>query len=157
MRGIATGALLLGFCVSVQVQAQSVLPESDLPPASYGDGFPDRYSKLEYEPQHIPEGLPVEVPVITYSPFRQGVATVERTLGSEIPYDRSVAVVTIEHKFGDPIYLVSTGFRTITVTWIGERYVRLDKGIGHVVSIEEIFDLVDRKWLVRHTITYRWP
>ena len=129
--------------------------EKILPPVSYGDGFSDRYSIIKLDKPNMPDGLPIEDPVVIFSPLKLGSATVERTSGTEVPYDRSVGIVTVEHKFGDPIYFVSTGFRTITVTWIGERFVRLDKGIGHIVSVEEIYDLVERKWLVRHTITYR--
>ena len=150
-------ALVDGSSTNASAHANSVTCDSSLSPASYGAGFSNNYSTVEQDAPSFPDGLPMEDPVVIYSPLKHGWATVERTLGSEVPYERSIGIVTVEHKFGDPIHFVSTGFRTITVTWIGERYVRFDKGIGHIVSIEEIFDLVDRKWLVRHTISYRWP
>lgn len=127
------------------------------PPVTYGDQFSDRYSSASDQPENIPADFPVERRVVVHSPSKNGVAITDRTNGAVVPYEESIAVVTVRHPFGEPVYLKSTGFRTIEVTWIGERYVRLNKGIGHVVGIEEIYDLVDRSWLVQHTVSYRLP
>lgn len=148
--------LLPILLVTLPSLADSVI-EEDGPPALYGNEFSDRYSVIEGKAPNVLDGRPVEDPVVVVSPQKYGIATVKRTLGTEVPYDRAIAVVSIEHKFGDPIYLKSIGFRTITVSWIGERFVHINKGIGRIVSVEEIVDLVERKWLIQHTISYVVP
>lgn len=135
----------------------SALPEQPLPPASYGDGFSERYSVISVESLEFAPDVPLEAEVIVHSPSAQGTVTVLRTDGALVPYEDNIAHLTIENKFGDTLFMRSEGFRTISVAWIGERYVYINKGIGHVVSIEEIYDLVDRKWLVQHTVNHRWP
>ena len=127
------------------------------PVAFYGDEFADRYSSISAEASTIPDIMPLEEEVIVYSPTGEGVARTIRTDGAKVAYEDNIAIVSVEHGFGDPVFLRSRGFRTIAVSWIGERYVYINKGIGHVVSIEEIFDLVESRWLVQHTVHYRWP
>lgn len=103
------------------------------------------------------EHTPLEKAVTVHSPGGHSNARVLRTDGTKIPYDNAEAHIRIENAFGDPIYLTSKGFRTIDLQWIGERYLHISKGIGHIVRIEEIYDLRDRRWLLQETVTYRWP
>lgn len=63
--------------------------------------------------------------------------------------------VIVQRIFGESIYLGPKGFRPIDLWWLGERYLHISKGIGHIVRIEEIDDLVDRRWLIQETVTYR--
>ena len=137
--------------------AFSIQADPPTPPASYSDGFADRYSVVVEEPLVFEPETPLEDEIVVHSPTGEGTARLTRTDGVKVPYEENVAHVVIEHRFGDTVYLRSTGFRTINVTWIGERYVFINKGIGHVAAIEEIFDLVERKWLVQHSVAYRWP
>lgn len=95
--------------------------------------------------------------VIVHSPTGKGTARVLRTDGCKIPYEDNVAHVTFENLFGDTLYMRPKGIRTITVSWIGERFVHINKGVGRIVSIEEIYDLVERDWLVQHTVSYHLP
>jgi len=127
------------------------------PPATYDNGFSDRYCEVTTEEGEFPENTPLEDAVTVQSPSGLSIARVLRTDGVKIPYDDAEAHVTIRNAFGDPIYLRSKGFRTIDLRWIGERYLHISKGIGHIVRIEEIYDLVDRRWLIQETVTYRWP
>ena len=137
--------------------AASAVSNSELPPAQYGDAFADHYSSIQSEAPSIPKDLPLEQEVVIYSPSREGIARFVRTDGAKVPYEENIGIVRIEHKFGPTIFLVSKGFRTINITWIGERFVFLDKNLGHVANVEEIYDLVNGKWLVQQSVRYRWP
>jgi hypothetical protein len=133
----------------------SVAARNEPPPPSYDDKMEDRYSRVVSELEGISSEFPTEKRIAVHSPSNRGVAIVDRTHAAVVAPDRSEATVTIRHPYGDPVYLKLTGFRTIEVSWIGERYVRLNTEIGDKVSIDEIYDLVDRSWLVQHAVSSR--
>jgi hypothetical protein len=135
----------------------SVLAAEPGPPATYGTGLSDRYCEVTTEEPAFSEHTPLEKTVTVHSPNGHSNARVLRTDGTKISYDDAEAHITIQNAFGDSIYLRSKGFRTIDLRWIGERYLHISKGIGHIVRIEEIYDLVNRRWLIQETVTYRWP
>ncbi len=103
------------------------------------------------------EDIPLEPAVVVNSPIGSSTARVVRTDGTKIPYEDAEAHITVASAFGDTIYFKSKGFRTVDVQWIGERFLFISKGIGHIVGVEEIYDVVDKKWLVQQTVSYRWP
>jgi len=135
----------------------SVLAAEPGPPTIYDTSFSDRYCEVMNEETTFPEHTPLEEAVAVSSPNGHSNARVLRTDGTKIPYDDAEARITIQNAFGETIYLRSRGFRTIDLRWIGERYLHISKGIGHIVRIEEIYDLVERRWLIQETVTYRWP
>ena len=135
----------------------SVLAAQPGPPAIYNTSFSDQYCVVTPEEPTFPEDTPLESAVVVNSPIGSSTARVVRTDGTKIPYDDAEAHITVVSAFGDTIYFKSKGFRTVDVQWIGERFLFISKGIGHIVAIEEIYDIVDKKWLVQQTVSYRWP
>lgn len=135
----------------------SVLAAQPGPPAHYDESFSDRYCVETPEESVFPESTPLEPEVVVISPSGSATVRVVRTDGTMIPYDEAEAHITVTSAFGDAIYFTSKGFRTVNVQWIGERFLFISKGIGHVVAIEEIYDIVDKKWLVQQTVSYTWP
>ena len=127
------------------------------PLATYDTSFPDRYCVVMSEEPAFPANTPLEAPVVVSSPLGSSTARVVRTDGTKVPYENAEAHITVESEFGDTIYFSSRGLRTIDVQWIGERFLFIRKGIGHIVAIEEIYDIVDKTWLVQQTVRYRWP
>ena len=135
----------------------SVLAAQPGPPAIYDKSFSDRYCVETPEEPTFPENTPLEPVVIVNSPIGSSTARIVRTDGAKISYDDAEAHITVVSAFGDTIYFKSKGFRTVDVQWIGERFLFISKGIGHIVAIEEIYDIVDKKWLMQQTVRYRWP
>ena len=135
----------------------SVVAAQPGPPAIYDKSFSDRYCVVMLEKPTFSENTPLEPPMIVNSPIGSSTAHVVRTDGTKVPYDDAEAHITVVSAFGDTIYFKSRGFRTVDVQWIGERFLFINKGIGHIVAIEEIYDIVDKKWLVQQTVSYRWP
>ena len=127
------------------------------PPAIYDNSFSERYCVVIQDQPVFAEDTPLESPVSVISPIGSSTARVVRTDGSKVPYDAAEAHITVESAFGQPIYFKSKGFRTVDVQWMGERFLFIRKGIGHIVAIEEIYDIVDRKWLVQQTVSYTRP
>ena len=127
------------------------------PPAIYDKSFSDRYCVVVPNEPTFPETTPLEPVVVVSSPIGSSTARVLRTDGTKIPYDDAEAHITVLSAFGEPIYFKSKGFRTVNVHWLGERFLFISKGIGHIAAIEEIYDIVDKKWLVQQTVSYRWP
>jgi len=60
-------------------------------------------------------------------------------------------------ELAETAYFRVKGFRSITATWIGERLISINREVGHVAAIEEIYDVVDGKWLLLQSFHYRWP
>ena len=135
----------------------SVVVAQPGPPAIYDKSFSDRYCIVTQDEPRFAEDKPLESPVSIKSPIGSSTARVVRTDGSMVPYDDAEAHITVESAFGEPIYFKSKGFRTVDVQWMGERFLFIRKGIGHIVAIEEIYDIVDRRWLVQQTVSYTWP
>lgn len=136
------------------VVVAGVLGAQMAPPAIYDTSFSERYSVVTLEKPTLPIDTPLEPDVVVTSPIGASTARVVRTDGTKIPYEDAQALVLVASGFGDPIYFKSKGFRTLTVRWVGERFLFISKGIGRIVVIEEIYDLVDRKWLVQQTVSY---
>ena len=135
----------------------SVLAAQPGPPAIYDKSFSDRYCVVTPEEPTFPKSTPLEPAVVVNSPIGSSTVRVVRTDGTKIPYDDAEAHITVVSEFGPTIYFKSKGFRTIEVQWIGERFLFISKGIGHIAAIEEIYDIVDKQWLVQQTVAYRWP
>lgn len=127
------------------------------PPATYDKSFSDRYCVVTSIEPAFSEDVPLEPTVVVNSPLGSSSARVVRTDGTKIPYEDAEAHITVVSAFGDTIYFKSIGFRTVNVQWIGERFLFVSKGIGHIVGIEEIYDIVEKRWLVQQTVSYRWP
>ena len=144
--------------LSVMTVALATLVAAQIgPPAVYDKSFSDRYCVVVTEEPTFTEDTPLEPMVVVRSPIGSSTARVVRTDGTAIPYEDAEAHITVESAFGEPIYFKSRGFRTVDVQWIGERFLFVRKGIGRIVAIEEIYDIVDRKWLVQQTVSYRTP
>lgn len=127
------------------------------PPAIYDKSFSDRYCVLTPDAPEFPESTPVEAAVTVRSPIGLSTARIVRTDGTEIPYEDAEAHITVQSAFGEPIYLTTKGFRTVDVQWIGERFLFIKKGLGRIVAVEEIYDIVDKEWLVQQTVSYPSP
>ena len=129
-----------------------------IPTIVYSDSFQDRYSEIvETRPQFEP-GTPLESKIRNVrSPLEISIASVWRTDGAKVPYEDAEAHILIETKQGPHVYLRAKGFRSLNVSWIGERLLLIKRDIGHVAGIEEIFDLVDRKWILQQSVHYSWP
>lgn len=141
----------------IPILLTSALAAQAEPPATYSRDFSDRYCEVMTEMPAFPANTPLEKAVSVQSPNGHSNARVLRTHGTKIPYEDARAHIIVQNAFGDPVYLSSEGFRTIDLQWIGERYLHISKGIGHIMRIEEIYDLRDRRWLLQETVTYRWP
>ncbi len=127
------------------------------PPATYDKSFSDRYCVVAPEEPRFAENTPLEPAVVVPSPIGSSTARVVRTDGAKTPYEDAEAHITVESAFGEPIYFQSKGFRTVDVQWIGERFLFIRKGLGRIVAVEEIYDIVDREWLVQQTVSYKAP
>ena len=143
-----------GFLILILVAASA--PQT-MPPVSYSDSFSDRYSeasdsRLEFHPE-----TPLEPLIEVQSALGASTAQVLRTDGVKVFYENALAHISVESKLCEDIYFKVKGFRTVTASWIGERYLFIRRDIGHVAAIEEIYDLVERKWLLQQSVHYRWP
>jgi len=133
------------------------LPVQAGPPLWYSDFFSDRYSQVVSGPLSFPKNTPLEARVDRFSPQKTGQAIVLRTDGTQIPYEDEVAHISVISEIADPSFIVTKDFRTITVQWVSERLLLIRRDIGHVAGIEELYDVIDKKFLIQKSIQYRWP
>ena len=127
------------------------------PPVAYSDAFAGRYGEASDTPLEFPEATPLEPAVVVRSRLGASSATMLRTDGVKIPYEQAEAHITVTSELGAPSYLRMRGFRSVTTSWVGERLLFIYRDVGHVAAVEEIYDVVDRKWLLQQSVHYRWP
>ncbi len=129
-----------------------------IPAVTYSDSFQDRYSEIVETSRQFGAGTPLEGKIRhVRSPLEISTASILRTDGAKVPYEDAEAHILIETEQGPHVYVIVKGFRSVSVSWIGERFLLIKRDIGHVAGIEEIFDLVERKWLIQQSVHYRWP
>ena len=121
---------------------------------SYSNMWKLYYSRIVETATEFPRSVPVEPTVTIPSPMGYGSATVVSTDAVKVPYDQEQAHITITTKHFPPVYVNVKFFRTVTLTWITERTVLIDRDIGHIAGIEEILDVIDRRWLSQQSVSY---
>lgn len=121
---------------------------------SYSNMWKLYYSRIVEIATEFPPSVPVEPTVTIPSPMGYGSATLVCTDAVKVPYDQEKAHITITSKYFPPVYVKVKFFRTVRLTWITERTVLIDRDIGHIAGIEEILDVIDRRWLSQQSISY---
>jgi hypothetical protein len=142
MRWLAVALLLLA------------MPDLASAQVTYSDIWKEYYSRVVDKAPEFPPGVPVESTVTIPSPMGYGSATLISTDGTKVPYDQEEAHITITSKLFPPVHVRVKFFRTLTLTWITERTVLIDRDIGHIAGIEEILDVIDRRWLSQQSLSY---
>jgi hypothetical protein len=120
----------------------------------YSDDFKQYYSRITKDAPEFPPTVPVESTLTIPSPMGYGSAKVVCTDGVKVPYDQQEAHVTITSKYFPRVCVEVKFFRTVTLTWITERTVLIERDIGHIAGIEEILDVIDRRWLSQQSLSY---
>jgi hypothetical protein len=130
--------------------------------ATQGDAPPLRYEALEPSFQTtvatrdcaFPAGVPIVGPETVDSPHGTGRACVTKTDGSVVPYEQAEAHISVTTELGQPVFLLVRDFRLLRVQWINERLLYLDRNMGRVAGIDEIFDVLERRWLFQAWVQY---
>ncbi len=91
---------------------------------------------------------------MVWSPLKHHKAIFLRTDGTKVPYDQSIGNLTIESESGKKRYLSLKGFRHVEIHWINERLLYIRSNIGHVVSVNAIFDIEEGIWIYRKSEEY---
>ncbi|MGE5176540.1 MAG: hypothetical protein ACM3JJ_09220 [Hyphomicrobiales bacterium] len=120
----------------------------------YSDIWKSYYSHVVEKAADFPPGTPVDSTVTIPSPMGYGSVAMVSTDGVKVPYDQAEAHISITSKYFRPVHVRVRFFRTLNVTWITERTVLIDRDIGHIAAIEEILDVVDRRWLSQQSVSY---
>jgi hypothetical protein len=121
---------------------------------SYSTLWKPYYSRIVEQATEFPPSFPVEPADTIPSPMGYGFAALVGTDAVKVPYEQEEARVTITSKYFRPVYVNVKFFRTVKLTWITERTVLIDRDIGHIAGIEEILDVIDRRWLSQQSISY---
>ncbi|MDH3640610.1 MAG: hypothetical protein OES38_00825 [Gammaproteobacteria bacterium] len=127
------------------------------PPVTYSDLYAERYSEVTDAAIQFPATTPLEPAIVVSSRLGTSTAHILRTDGVKIPYESAEAHLSVTSELASTVYFSVKGFRSITATWIGERLLFIRRDVGHVAAIEEIYDVVDGKWLLQQSVHYRWP
>jgi hypothetical protein len=101
----------------------------------------------------IPPGIPLEKDVTVWSEFRNRKATLVRSDATKIPYDKETGSITIESRDRPKQYIWLRGFRWVEIKWINDRLLYIDCDIGHIASVDAIFDAQTGKWIYRQSMS----
>lgn len=145
--------LLILLCVGLCVLAGEYEEQhKQVPPLRYHDDFKDYYPKLSHS--YTLDGLPLLDPVVVLDNRQTAKATIIRTDGGVIPYEKSLSNVTIEGVDIKPLHVSIKGFRVIRAKWVGSNLLYLDINIGHIASVECVLDVRKRQWIYSKSISY---
>ena len=120
----------------------------------YGNQFSDFYPEISTAAVAIPPEIPVEKDVTVWSEFRNRRATLVLSDATKIPYDKAIGSITIESRNKPNQYIRLRGFRTVKIKWINDRLLYIDCDIGHIASVDAIFDAQTGKWIYRQSMSY---
>jgi len=120
----------------------------------YGNQFSDFYPEISTAAVAIPPEIPVEKDVTVWSEFRNRRATLVLSDATKIPYDKAIGSITIESRNKPNQYIRLRGFRTVEIKWINDRLLYIDCDIGHIASVDAIFDAQTGKWIYRQSMSY---
>ena len=123
-------------------------------PVSYSDLFKEHYSKVSSKELVFGENIPIENEKEIKSQMRSGSIVLRRTDGARIPYEDAKAYLTVRSSLSETIHIEVKYMRWIEVKWISERAFLIYRNIGHIAGIEEIYDILDRKWLLQTSVHY---
>lgn len=132
----------------------TVATQAQVPPLRYEDVNQRFRTTIATTEARFPAGIPVVGPETVDSPERTGRACVTQTDGTLVPYEQAEAHISITTALGPPVFLVVRDFRLLHVQWINERLLYLDRNMGRVAGIDEIFDVIERKWLFQKWVQY---
>jgi hypothetical protein len=120
----------------------------------YGSQFSDFYPEISAAAVANPPEIPLEKEVIMWSEFRNRKATLVLSDSTKVPYDKAMGSITIESRDRPNQYIRLRGFRTVEIKWINDRLLYIDCDIGHIASVDAIFDAQTGKWIYRQSISY---
>ena len=120
----------------------------------YGNQFSDFYPEISTAAVAIPPEIPVEKDVTVWSEFRNRRATLVLSDATKIPYDKAIGSITIESRNKPNQYIRLRGYRTVEIKWINDRLLYIDCDIGHIASVDAIFDAQTGKWIYRQSMSY---
>ena len=132
------------FCFSVLIvllsEDAAAVPVYEDEPCSYSSVIV-RF-RLSFAPT-----VPVVPEEVIQSPSRFAAAKVTRTDEVRVPYEDEEAHLEIASAHFPPLYIRVRIFRALEARWVSDRILYIWRDIGHTTSVEELIDVMDRKWL----------
>jgi hypothetical protein len=140
---------LLGYLAVTVVTAEE--PRVSV---NYGQELKEYYSKILSSRPVFAPGTPLEPQLKSTSPLGFATALLTQTDPTKVTYDRETAYIEVTGKRFVPLYIAVKNFRTIILSWATDRILVIQRDMGHVAAIEEVIDVVDRKWLSQQSVSY---
>lgn len=142
---------MFGFLLVLAAAPQVAEPSFSV---YYSDTFSEWYSQILIEEPSFESGTPVIPAETIRSRLGTSKAEIVQTDAVQVPYDQSLAFITVTTELGAPIHIRTSRFRSVTLSWVGESLLVVTRDVGHVAGIEEIFDLDQRRWLLQRSLFY---
>ncbi len=120
-------------------------------------GVPYDYDEDEFFKEHyshtlkvhpvFPNGTPLLPNVASMSPSGFASVVLTQTDPIKIPYDDETAYIEVTGEQFAPLYIEVKNFRGVELSWATDRILVIRRDIGHIAGMEEVIDIVDRRWL----------
>lgn len=121
---------------------------------SYSDDLKQYYSRIVAQTPAFPFATPVQPALTIPSPMRAATATLISTDATSVPYDQEEAHIAVTGDSIAPVYVTVKCFRTVRLTWVTDRTVLITRDLGPRSRVEEILDVIDRRWLSQQSVSY---
>jgi hypothetical protein len=117
----------------------------------YGHQWKEHYGKILTSRPAFDGSTPLEPTVIYSSHLEYATARLTRTDGARV--SPGVAYVEVTGTQIKPLYIELRKFRAIELIWATDRILIIKRNIGHIAAIEEVIDVVDRRWLSQQSVS----
>jgi hypothetical protein len=121
----------------------------------YDDSFfKEHYSRIVKSQPAFPGGTPLLPSVPSKSPDNFATAVLTQTDPTKISYDDETAFIEIRGEDIQPLYVEVKDFRVVSLSWATGRILVIERDIGHVAGMEEVLDILGRRWLSQTAVLY---
>jgi hypothetical protein len=121
----------------------------------YDDAFfKEHYSHIVKLRPAFPDGTPILPGVTSKSPDDFATAVLTQTDPTKVSYDEETAYIEIKGEDIQPLYIEVKNFRAVWLSWATGRILVIGRDIGHTAAMEEVLDVVGRRWLSQTAVLY---
>jgi len=122
---------------------------------TYDDAFfKEHYSRIVKAQPTFPNGTPLLPSVTSKSPENFATAVLTQTDPTKVSYDEETAYIEIRGEDIQPLYVEVKYFRAVSLSWATGRILVIRRDIGHVAGMEEVLDILGRRWLSQTAVLY---
>lgn len=123
-------------------------------PVMYGHDFSTHSAAIQEQPINFPADMPLAEPEYSVSPYKRYRAKRIEPVTEYSNHGDRVASIEVQRYSGEKSYIQLKDFRVIEMRWLNDRLLYIHANIGHVASMEYIYDAEVGEWIYSESVIY---